>query len=342
MGAGPPTLVRSSDRGSRLIAPRMSSSSPPDSNRRAWVVAWLLALALHALLVAGIFWLRVPAAAAVRPPEPEVVHVTLAPDATQPEAPRAYSELPKDRADTPPKQADLLSNVTSRARDREPDGQTDLPRMHGESDARLVKLEPEDSPSRPPPPASAERPAKPAESREPALQKSDSRTADERSDARFDSTSTERRLLAPPRMLSDVAIRVNPGSFGNAGIRQPEMNSDGNAGLTGDVSLNTTAWEYAPWMERFSRKLMDHWVAPLVYSMGVLKDGGWCVLEVEISKSGELLRCDVLEQQEHHALTLAAESAVRSSAPMERLPDHFPEQTLILRLRMIYPRIRPR
>ena len=120
------------------------------------------------------------------------------------------------------------------------------------------------------------------------------------------------------------------------------MDSDANAGLSGAVSLNTTAWDYAPWMERFSRKLMDHWVAPLVYSMGVLKDGGSCLLEVEVSKSGELLRLDLLERDGHLSLTQAAQSAVRSVAPMEPLPATFPEPTLILRLRMIYPKIRPR
>lgn len=315
----------------------MRNPSRPDPSRRAWIIAWLVALLLHAAVITGVVWLRVPVAASAR--EPEVIHVTLSPDVTPPETPRAYSELPKDRADSPPKKADLLSNVTSRARDREPDGHTDLPRARGESDARVVKLEPEES-SRPSPPAAASPPSEPAESRRDALQKA-AQPHDSPADARAESTATDRRLLTPPRMLSDP-IRVSPGEFGNSDIRQPGMNSDGNAGLTGDVSLNTTAWDYAPWMERFSRKLMDHWVAPLVYSMGVLKDGGWCVLEVEISKSGELLRCDVLEQKEHRSLTLAAESAVRSTAPMERLPAGFPEPTLILRLRMIYPRISPR
>lgn len=315
----------------------MQESPRPDSNRRAWLIAWLVALLLHAVVLVGAVWLRVPVAASAR--EPEVIHVSLAPDPASLQQPRAYTELPKDRADSPPKKADLLSNVTSRARDREPGGDADLPRARGESDARVVKLEREDSPSRPPA-APESRPSRPDDSREKALEKA-ARTLESPADARAESTATDRRVLTPPRMLSD-AIRVNPGAFGNSDFRQPEMASDGNAGLTGDVSLNTTAWEYAPWMERFSRKLMDHWVAPLVYSMGVLKDGGWCVLEVEISKSGELLRCDVLEQQEHRSLTLAAESAVRSTAPMERLPADFPEPTLVLRLRMIYPRILPR
>lgn len=302
----------------------MGSPRRTDPDRRAWVVAWLLALALHGAAFVGFGWLRVPAAA--RPlAEPEVIHVDLAPE-IQP--PRAYSELPPDRADAPPKRADLLSNVTSRARDRVPGGDANLPRAHGEADASLVHLE-SGAPSRPP---VTSRPPEPAAPRTEALQRSDSPAHDSPADTSARATSPDRR--------ADAVIRVTPS--GSSDFRQPEMDSDANAGLSGAVSLNTTAWDYAPWMERFSRKLMDHWVAPLVYSMGVLKDGGSCLLEVEVSKSGELLRLDLLERDGHLSLTQAAQSAVRSVAPMEPLPATFPEPTLILRLRMIYPKIRPR
>jgi len=324
------------------IARRIGITGSTDSERRAWVVAWLIALALHAAVIVVVVLLHVPVAASAR--EPEVMHLVLDPAAaTPPEPPRTFSELPKDRADSPPKQADFLSNVTSRARDREPGGQTALPRMHGESDAALVKLEREETPSRPPPPAkSAARNSEPADPRQESVEPAGAALHDSRSDARAESVATARRLLALPPLLAKGAIRVSPRASGSSDFSQPEMDSDGNAGLTGDVSLNTVAWDYAPWLERFSRQLMDHWVAPLAYEMGVLKDGGWCVLEVEISRSGEILHLELLDQHEHPVLTQAAESAVRAIAPMEHLPANFPEPTLILRLRMIYPRIRPR
>ena len=71
--------------------------------------------------------------------------------------------------------------------------------------------------------------------------------------------------------------------------------------------------------------------------MGILKEGGWAVIEVEISQSGKLLRLDLLDQQGHPSLIRAAQNAVRSTATMEPLPADFPEPTLILRIRMIYP-----
>ena len=124
-------------------------------------------------------------------------------------------------------------------------------------------------------------------------------------------------------------------------MHQAEMNNpEGNASLTGDVSLNTTEWDFAPWLQRFGRRLMQTWYAPTAYYMGILKEGGWAVVEVEIAPSGQLLRLDLLEEQGHPSLILAATSAVHGLAPMERLPAGFPEKTLILRIRMVYPKIR--
>jgi len=135
--------------------------------------------------------------------------------------------------------------------------------------------------------------------------------------------------------LPDDALR---GSAGNADTDQPEMSRpSGNAALLGDLSINTTAWDYAPWLQRFCAQLRERWFPPPAYSIGILKDGGWALIEVEISKSGKLLRLDLLDQQGHPSLTRAAEGALRAMAPIEPLPSDFPEPTLILRIRMIYP-----
>jgi hypothetical protein len=55
-----------------------------------------------------------------------------------------------------------------------------------------------------------------------------------------------------------------------------------------------------------------------------------------------MLRLQVLEEHGHPLLGEAAQSALRNMNPIERLPADFPEPTLILRIRMIYPKIRPR
>jgi hypothetical protein len=120
------------------------------------------------------------------------------------------------------------------------------------------------------------------------------------------------------------------------------QNPQGNVGLLGDVSLNTIAWDYAPWLQRFGQQLRERWYAPPAYYLGILKDGGWAQIEVEISKSGQLLRLDLLEEQGHPSLIRSAQNAVRSMSPIEKLPADFPEPTLVLRIRMIYPKVRPR
>jgi hypothetical protein len=242
------------------------------------------------------------------------------PGPSRSERPRFFSELPPDRADARPERPDFLSNLTSRARDQVPDGDAALPRMQGESDAPMVRLEPDQAAAQPRATTAPQEPAANAGARPPIPRESEA-----------------------GRSANDAIIRADPGSPGGSDIHQPEMdNPGGNTGLTGDVSLNTTAWDYAPWLQRFGRELMRRWVAPPAYHMGLIKEGGWAIVEAEISRSGELLRLDLLEERGHPSLILAAQSAVRSMAPIESLPADFPEPTLILRIRMVYPRARTR
>jgi hypothetical protein len=289
------------------------------SDRRAWLIAWVLALALHAGGIFGFRSLPLPHSAAERSQEPKPIQLVFSSPAptSNPEEPHVFTELPPDRADAAPKKADFLSNVTSRARDHVPGGDDALPRMQGQGDAPAVGLEPGKTapPSRQSPELSASRPTNPQQL--------------------SDGSRSGPAAPAP----SEFAVPQPPGSAGNSDIHQPEMdNPDGNASLTGDVTLSTTAWDYAPWLQRYTRELMSRWNAPMAYYMGLIKDGGWAVIEVEISKSGEMLRNDLLEEQGHPALTTAAQSAVRAVAPIPPLPADFPEPTLILRLRMIYPK----
>jgi hypothetical protein len=148
---------------------------------------------------------------------------------------------------------------------------------------------------------------------------------------------------ATPPPPADAASRGPVRAGGGSDIYQPEMdNPSGNAAPTGDVSLSTTAWDYAPWLQRFGRQLMRRWIPPPAYELGILKEGGWAVLEMEISKEGKPLRLELLEEHGHPSLILAARNALDSMSPIEPLPADFPEPTLTLRIRMIYPKIHPR
>jgi hypothetical protein len=319
-----------------------SPASKRTSDRKAWIVAWVLTLALH---LGAFFGLRGfpqlnPAPVQAHEPAPiQLVFSRPGSETRKTEEPHFFSELPPDRADAAPKKADFLSNVTSRARDRVPGGDASLPRMQGEGEAPTALLEPDDAASRPP---AAPPQAKPTTTT-PSTESSSRTGARVQNQGGRSATPPNPRDADSPPTASHTILRDVPGSLGNSDFHQPEMsNPDGNAGLTGDVSLNTTAWEYAPWLERFSRQLMHRWMAPPAYYFGILKEGGWAVIEIEVSRSGEVLRLDLLEEQGHPSLIRAAEGALRSMSPMEHLPADFPEPTLVLRIRMIYPRIRSR
>jgi len=296
--------------GRATSTPRRNSDSDiptrtPNSERSAWLLAWLFALALHAaaILVLGR---ALPVRAAAPPQAAETLQVML----RDPNPPTLFSELPKNRADKAPKAADFLANVTSRARDVVPGDKASIPRLHGEEKFPMVKLERKDQPATPP-------------------------------QATLIARSPEGdQYGVHTAQPGQPAARPLGASFN---VPQPEMdNPGGSAQLSGDISLNTTAWDYAPWLDRYRSRLLGLWFAPPAYDMGILKDGGWAEIEVEISRSGQMLRLDLLGQQGHPSLIRAAESAVRASAPTEALPSDFPEPTLILRIRMFYPAVRPR
>jgi hypothetical protein len=305
------------------------------ANSRTWTIAWLLALALHVLVFVGVQ--TQPRWLVGTPPEarPEPIQLTFVepPSATAAQrGPTTFTELPEDRADEAPERADFLSNVTSRARDRAPGGDAQsLPRMSGVNDAPSVAME------------SGEAPKPTGTQAEPQAQQrqfgAEGGVAQFMNKSDAPGTTTKPGNAAPSGNL----FMNDPSDPGNSDIRQGEMdNPEGNADLTGDVSLNTIEWEWAPWIKRFGRRLMRVWVAPPAYSYGLLKEGGWIVAEIEIARSGEVLRMDVLEERGHESLINSATSALRRTAPMEPLPANFPEPTLILRVRLVYPKIRPR
>src|SRR5580765_481180 len=147
------------------------------SDRGAWFIAWAVALALHAGAIFGFRSLPLLHSAPIRSHQPEPIQLVFSPSGPQTpkkEEPHFFSELPSNRADAAPKKPDYLSNVTSRARDREPGGDAALPRMQGESDAPMVKLAPNGSPPQPPATTPAPQPTAPGPPRPaPAQQKSD-------------------------------------------------------------------------------------------------------------------------------------------------------------------------
>jgi len=336
---------------------------------RVWLVAFLLTLLLHAVVITLLVWTRPFQANPVRAQEPEPIRMVFAKpqppasDDSESSLPKNFSELPPDRVDVAPEKADLLSNVDSRARDRVEGGnENSMPRLQGESEAPHVAMREADA-------GEAMAASEPAARGDP--QAEDSRTSHASAQGGEDplrptddlqpGTDTETRLQAgaedggdfPRREANtspqDELVRnqglavpqlVRP-QHGMQDIFQEEMhNPGGNAALFGDVSLNTLEWAYAPWLQRFRRDFVRNWVAPYAYYLGLIN--GWTLVELEIAKDGRLLRLDLLDQQGHESLSQQSIASFKATAPFRPLPKDFPEATLILRIKLIYPPLRRR
>lgn len=310
------------------------------SRTRVWVYALILTILLHVATVVGIWISRpfAPAPVEAQPPDPVELVFAPEPQAQPSDDPTQFTELPPDRADEAPEDADLLSNVDSRAQDQVEGGDDDTPQMDGDSEIPQVAMNPSDGalepPSPEPSPELVEDPDPIDEPREEAQPPSEAIA--ERAaplSPEEESPVVKRRSPEPQAEL----LRPPPGSD----IYQSEAeNPEGNAGPYGDISLNTWAWDYAPWLQRFKRDFINLWHAPYAYYMGMIH--GWTLVEVEIARNGEMRVLNLLGEEGHSSLTAASLAAFRAVAPFRPLPEHFPEETLILKIKLIYPQARRR
>src|SRR5262249_9438295 len=94
-----------------------------------------------------------------------------------------------------------------------------------------------------------------------------------------------------------------------------------------------------PWLQHFETKVMHYWFAPPAYSFGLLKEGGWGLFRLKVSRSGNVLHLELLGEQGHPSLIRTAQSALSNVSPLDPLPADFPESTLAVIVLMPYPRI---
>lgn len=323
---------------------------------RVWALAVLSTLMLHIGVVVAGRLLRPfdPSSAYAR--ESGIIEVVFTPEPDRPsDGPTFFTELPPDRAGERPERPDFLSNVDSRASDNVPGGADEgLPFSDGSSESPHVLMEagaekavqadaePDDLPS---PQEDAEPPIEqlPPEEEPGVSPQMEDAGAEPREMAApsFLSRQSKAHLTDPLRDFRREMFGSDPNDpsrtrNGADDISQDAMsNREGNALPSGDISLNTVAWDYAPWLQRFSRDLQRRWLAPYGYYLGAIH--GYTLVELEITHGGDLIRMDILEEQGHEALKNASVAALRGAMPYQPLPDHFPLDTLILRVKLIYP-----
>ena len=337
----------------------MNDVSRPDrTGSRTWLLALVLTLLLHALVLVVVLLTRPfsPTPVAAQEPDPIQLVFVDPPQPNQAKEPTFFTELPQDRADQPPKNPDFLSNVDSRARDEVPGGTDALPHSEGRSEAPHLEMIPGAPEPPTPEPDQGQAETSPAAAGKPVPETADAKPEEETpalGGTFVTPVEKQEREKTPPTPPPDPLaslLRKKGGTQAPDRFQRPEglhdliqealRNNQGNAELFGGISMNTTAWNYAPWLMRFIREFHRDWNAPYAYYIGIVY--GWHVLQLEISQDGTLLRMDLLEQEGHNSLVQASELSFRTVAPFEPLPSGFPEKTLVLNIRLNYPRIQQR
>jgi outer membrane biosynthesis protein TonB len=302
------------------------------SSYRNLGAASLLSLLLHViciLLINRPSWLPAHEAEGEEPVEP--LEFVLA---SQPE-PRTVVEAPPEGEVPETVESDLLSDINSRASD--PSGlpeESELP--HVEGVAPVPGLEGGGEEGAPPPAveggeeAPGASPEKRGGEEAPETEASGEGWFPERGgerpkpgdaespQSRPDETGEEE--ARPPGRGERLSSRFN--SF-SAPMRNPKAT---RAGL-GEITLNTTAWDFAPYIYDLKQKIVQAWFPPYAFTaLGLIY--GHTKIRWRIYPDGRHERIRVVEQVGHESLENASLGAVRGAAPFEPLPPDFPEPYL--------------
>ena len=112
--------------------------------------------------------------------------------------------------------------------------------------------------------------------------------------------------------------------------------TDHSVDAAGALTLSTYAWEWAPYVNYFKKKLYSVWHAPpAYYNLRLIH--GQTVIHITISQEGKLLSSRVLSHEGHSSLLASSESAINAVFPLKPLPPDFPDLTLTIVLTLHYP-----
>ncbi len=143
--------------------------------------------------------------------------------------------------------------------------------------------------------------------------------------------------------------RSNPsilkqGEEGSTGDRGFDFNQPASGSMTSGVAvidefqLSTVQWDWAPWIQVFGNELHRHWVSPYAYRLGLIN--GTTVIRLVVEKDGRPSSMVMLDQDGHESLHAASLAALKAFAPYLPLPEHFPEENLVITLSLHYPAFR--
>jgi TonB family protein len=95
---------------------------------------------------------------------------------------------------------------------------------------------------------------------------------------------------------------------------------------TGELSLSTYEWAWAPYLKHLKEAISERWHPPLAFYMGLVEGDG--TIRFRIDPSGAVTRIDLLAEKGHPSLARAARNAVDYAGPFRPLPDGFTDPYL--------------
>lgn len=133
--------------------------------------------------------------------------------------------------------------------------------------------------------------------------------------------------------------KAQPQSQPRQGANQMMNQKDFSVEDLGAISLSTYKWQWAPYVNALKNKLYQVWFAPpAYYQLGLIY--GYTIVRFTIDKQGQMIDIQVLKQVGHKSLQLSSTEAIRALFPFLPLPKDFPDKTLTITAKLIYPDLR--
>ncbi|HEU4463730.1 MAG TPA: hypothetical protein VFS53_01670 [Gemmatimonadota bacterium] len=298
-------------------------------------VALAVSLLVHGVLIAPLWerWSPIaadPATVVASPPsEPiafRIVDPQPGPDAA-PDTPTPNLSDADRRASQPDAPADLPDGEAYRA------GTSPIPSIPRPAGAAARPAAPASPPASRPAARAAERasgarelPA--AEDGTRARAETPGEEAEDAAPPRPEPGRTDPRLtLGPTRIASPPAPPAPSPAAPGGRLPVPEVDQRLTRAEAGSAfSLNTTAWEWAPYMQRLKARIEQHISPPAAFYYGT---AAWISrVRFRIGPDGRLLEFRLLDHRGVENLQYVALDAITGAADYEPLPPGFPEPYL--------------
>lgn len=104
-------------------------------------------------------------------------------------------------------------------------------------------------------------------------------------------------------------------------------NTGSTRASVGGISINTTAWDFAPYLLDLKHRIKQHWIPPLAFTaLGAIH--GYTKINFRIYPDGSMHALGIVETRGHGSLHTASKNAIKGAAPFRPLPEDFPEEYL--------------